>query len=91
MALSVECAVGRRRLATTNRGHLALVNDDVCRGDLVGILYGGGMPLILRRGEPNMHSFHGECYVHGLMFGKAVEDLETDDCDYSPTIFHIAY
>jgi hypothetical protein len=33
------------------------------------------MPVVLRR-EGDCFRFMGDCYMHGLMFGEAIEDLD---------------
>ena len=44
-------------------------------GDIVCVLFGGKMPFCLRPwGGHNL--LVGECYVHGLMDGKAMEMLK---------------
>lgn len=43
-------------------------------GDTISVFYGSLIPLVLRRnGDGEMHSLAGETYVHGIMYGEAVE------------------
>jgi hypothetical protein len=52
-------------------GHFAIMP-----GDVVGILFSGKAPLVLR--PTNGHyALVGECYVCGLMDGEAVSEIET--------------
>ena len=45
-------------------------------GDDVAILFGGGVPYILRK-EENSSMFIGESYIHGLMKGEEVQSLQS--------------
>jgi hypothetical protein len=80
----MRSSVGGRRLATTEKGYLGLVDEGVCQGDQSCIFLGGRMPVILRPMGDCYH-FIGECYFHGLMFGKAVEEFEAGG--YQPKKF----
>lgn len=63
-----------RRLAITTRGYMALVNCQAEIGDKLFVLYGGAMIYVLRpRGDA--YILVGECYVHGIMDGEAMELL----------------
>jgi hypothetical protein len=44
-------------------------------GDLCCIIFGSPVPLILRRADEN-YQLVGEAYVHGVMNGKAVGQLD---------------
>ena len=48
--------------------------------DIICILYGCSVPVVLRKQEVEGESFWelvGECYVHGMMDGEAMEEQET--------------
>jgi hypothetical protein len=44
-------------------------------GDIVTVLFGHPVPVILRP-KDNHYLFVGECFVYGLMDGKAIQDYE---------------
>lgn len=72
----LRSTIGCRRITTTKKGHFGLVDNDVRQGDQVCVFFGGRMPVILRPDGEHYH-FIGECYIHGLMFGKAMEIFES--------------
>ena len=51
----MRISVGRRRIATAERGRLCLVDEDVCQGDMIYVFFGGRMPIILRLLEDYYH------------------------------------
>ena len=70
-------SVRGRRLVTTARGHMGLVNVDVTRGDIVCLISGGRMPVVFRPSTANVgHFFLGEAYIHGIMFGEGMGTLQ---------------
>ena len=63
-----------RRLVWTENGLFGLVASHAQQGDLLYAIYGGQVLYLLRKIEnENAYTFIGECYIHGLMDGKAVE------------------
>ena len=66
---------GGRRLAVLDKYPLGLVPDFTKPGDLVCVLHGSSTPMVLRRVENDFECI-GECYVHGIMYGEAVDWLE---------------
>ncbi len=65
-----------RRLAYSMNGYMALVSHQAKEGDLLYALFGGSVLYVLRpKGDRFM--LVGECYVHGLMDGEAMQFLET--------------
>lgn len=70
--LSIICH-GRRFFATS-RGQIGLGPAHTKPGDLICVFYGGDTPYILRK-DPAADTFEfiGEAYVHGLMYGEALE------------------
>jgi hypothetical protein len=63
-----------RRFCITSKGYMALAPAEAVQGDLVCVLFGGQTPFILRPTRGNFHLV-GACYVHGIMFGEAMEEL----------------
>ncbi len=78
---SFRRAIEGRKLMTTEKGYIGLVPNHVRRGDLLCILFGGKCPVILRKmNDPHRDDPYyivlGESYVHGLMFGEGMDDLD---------------
>lgn len=68
-----EASVGRRLIISDN-GYMGIVAPNTERGDLICILFGGEVPFILRAVEGGRYRLIGECYVHGIMDGEALDD-----------------
>jgi hypothetical protein len=65
-----------RTIGLTGGGYLALLPKSVMAGDLVCIFLGCNVPLVLRRAQPRHFILIGDCYVHDVMNGEVIEDLE---------------
>jgi hypothetical protein len=70
-------SVVHRRIFVTTTGRIGLGPPTMRRGDFVALLYGGQCPYILRR-QSEMYEFVGESYVHGIMFGEAIQKCRTE-------------
>ena len=73
-----------RRLFTTARGYVGIAPEGVETSNVVAVLQGCSMPMVLRRVEGVFYDVVwqviGECYVHGIMNGEAMEwGLEVQD------------
>ena len=74
----VQEVVLNRRLIKTKRGRLGLAPYRAKKEDAVGILFGCSVPVLLRQHEDadtleGYFKIIGECYIHGIMDGQAVE------------------
>jgi hypothetical protein len=78
----------RRLMLTEKRKILGLVPDDADKGDYICILFGCSVPVVLRgvkhvptstQDKGTHYEFVGECYVHGMMDGEAVEAVTAKD------------
>ena len=71
IASAIFNAIQLRRLATSETGYMGLVSHQAQIGDVIYMLWGGSVPYLLR---PKGDGFWivGECYVHGLMDGEAM-------------------
>ncbi|KAH3954369.1 hypothetical protein HBI56_046650 [Parastagonospora nodorum] len=67
----VQACVDRRFFVTKN-GLMGVGPDGMNEGDVIGILFGGRVPYVLRPVDDGFR-FVGECYVSGLMNGEAVQ------------------
>ena len=63
-----------KTLFTTASGHLGIGTRLMEVGDKICVLFGGEVLFILRPAGEN-YKLVGECYVHGLMHGEAMEML----------------
>ena len=82
-------ACHERRFFTTRDGYMGLCPRNTRYGDLVVILYGGRVPFIIRP-HPRAYRYYefvGECYIHGRMFGSAVDERMQNK--FSDEIFHL--
>jgi len=70
--LQFKWATARRRFFTTQNGYFGLAPEDACANDIVCIIGGAQTPYILRE-HNGCYQVIGECYVHGLMDGEALE------------------
>ena len=68
-----------RRLFTTIKGYLGMALETSQKGDVICVLLGCTTPIALRP-VGNRFRYVGECYLHGLMEGKAMEWLDSGVC-----------
>lgn len=68
-------SASNRSLGRTAQGRYALGPKVMEKGDVVCVLFGGKMPFLLRPWNDGKFLLVGECYVHGLMQGEAIEML----------------
>jgi hypothetical protein len=61
-----------RRFCSTTSGRIGWVPSNTEKNDLICILYEGQVPYVLRPCEGG-YKLVGECYIHGLMEGEAIE------------------
>ena len=62
-----------RKLFSTSSGHIGLGDVTLEPGDLVCVFLGGSTPFIIRPVDQK-YKFVGECYLHGIMQGEALEE-----------------
>lgn len=53
-------------------------------GDRICIFKGGSVPFVVRENVSGYYQLVGECYIHGIMDGEAMEreDLNTLEQDF---------
>ena len=73
---STEPLIGRS-LAIFDEFPIGLVPKIAYPGDLLCILHGSAVPILPRRNKETFQVV-GSCFVHGLMYGEAVDWLEGD-------------
>ena len=62
-----------RRLIRTFHGHFGLAPETAEPGDQVWLLQCAQVPFVLRPRLDGRYSLLGEAYIHGIMFGEAVD------------------
>jgi hypothetical protein len=77
---AVVNACSRHRLFVTTNGYIGLGPLTMQDLDTVAILFGGKVPLVLRRAH-NQWKLVGECYLHGVMKGEAAEAWRRGDLE----------
>ncbi|KAI1164195.1 heterokaryon incompatibility protein-domain-containing protein [Nemania serpens] len=61
-----------RRFAGTDGGLIGWVPEEAVEGDVVVIPYGSKVPLVVRSDGEGRYRLVGDCYIHGLMDGQAI-------------------
>src|SRR5262249_34310553 len=83
--IAVTSATTNRRFFLTEQGYMGLGPMNMQVGDVVYILCGGNTPFLLRTagaksvpevGERECKILVGDCYVHGIMDGEAMDTEE---------------
>jgi hypothetical protein len=72
------------RLARSERGSLAIVNEATLPGDVIMVPFGGQVPLVLRPQE-DKYVFIGECFLSGYMHGEALGSSQQKSEVVDPT------
>jgi hypothetical protein len=62
-----------RKLFITQLGNIGIGPACMAPGDIVCLLFGGSSLYVIRRISLQEYLFLGECYVHGLMNGEAMD------------------
>lgn len=66
-----------RAFFITDGGRMGIGPQDMQSTDIICILFGGTVPYVLRPTEnSDEYLLIGECYVHGVMSGEAIDDYE---------------
>ncbi|KAJ8116079.1 hypothetical protein OPT61_g2429 [Boeremia exigua] len=68
-----------RLFAATETGMIGFVPMRAKKGDLVCILHGASVPFILRQTTGGKFQLVGECYMHGIMYGEALQRADYQD------------
>jgi hypothetical protein len=61
-----------RRFAHTFKGLIGVVPAAAVVGDIVTVISHSSVPLVLRHVVDSRYKLVGECYIHGIMDGKAI-------------------
>lgn len=77
----LQAAVTSRRIIMIIRGYLGMASKASEQGDSIFLLKGCNMPLVLRPYGDGTYHLVGECYVHGIMDGEAMDQSLKDDPD----------
>jgi Heterokaryon incompatibility protein (HET) len=71
--------IQKRNFIRTATGYIGLAPELSSRGDKVCVLFGCSTPVILRPLADGYYQFIGECYIHGIMDGEAIEAFEREE------------
>ena len=71
-----------RRFCATIDGRIGLVPKSAAAGDVVCVLYGGRVPFVLRPCGKG-YTLIGECYIHGLMDGEAIDMKQLESREFA--------
>lgn len=69
---------GGRRFAVSRLGSFCLVPEEAKPRDLIVVVAGGEVLLLLRPQQDSNYHLTGECYVHGIMDGEAMDWIMKD-------------
>ncbi|PMD42916.1 hypothetical protein L207DRAFT_377234, partial [Hyaloscypha variabilis F] len=61
------------KLFRTTKHYLGLGPQILKAGDVIAVIFGAKVPFILRP-EGDHYLLLGDCYIHGIMQGEAVEE-----------------
>lgn len=74
LQIAFEAAVKGRRFGTTSKRYMGLLPRGTKEGDEICIFSGGHIPFVVRRhASSSLYQLVGECYVHGIMNGEAMQ------------------
>lgn len=71
---AMQNAMRNRRLEITSKGFVGLFPGCTTKGDAIHVVGGCPIPYVTRRIEGGNWQMIGECYVHGIMKGEALQD-----------------
>lgn len=69
--------IAYRRFGTTISGYMGLFLAQAQKGDAISIIYGAPKPFAIRSNGQD-YQLIGECYVHGIMDGEAMESVDPE-------------
>jgi Heterokaryon incompatibility protein (HET) len=72
-----------RRFCSTGAGYMGWVPQNAQIGDIICYFLGGKVLYLLRPGHEANYTFIGECYLHGLMHGEALDIVGLKSQDFS--------
>ena len=74
--VSANRAAQNRVLARIKKGYYVLGPELMAKKNIICVFYGGKLPFSLRPWKDRQYVLVGECYVHGLMDGAAIQMAE---------------
>ena len=80
--LDIEAGCYGRRFAVTEKGYFAMTQQRCQPGDSIAVLLGGSVPYVTRPKElpdssRKYYRILGDAYVHEIMYGEALQPLDT--------------
>ncbi|MCJ1378232.1 hypothetical protein MMC17_001329 [Xylographa soralifera] len=74
-------AIKERVFFITQAGYIGLAPEAAKENDVVCVVLGGEVPHVIRPKKNGHYLFVGECYVHGLMDGQALQGYDEGNCE----------
>lgn len=71
----------RRRFFITKSGLFGMGPSDTQVGDEVVVFFFGPTPFLIRKKENGNWMLIGECYLHGYMYGRALDEFEANNLE----------
>jgi len=78
MAMQIVRLTFGHNIFTTDGGRIGWGPPRMRVSDLVCIIFGCGLPVVLRRVEGDIYHYISPCFVVGIMAGEAVEGIHAD-------------
>ncbi|TGO08957.1 hypothetical protein BTUL_0184g00040 [Botrytis tulipae] len=88
LPIQISSTLRNQRLLVTESGYIGYVPNETRRGDTICILYGMDVPVVLRQNQDGTFELIGPCYVHGVMEGELMDDMQNGV--FEERIFNIA-
>ena len=70
---NVELVWASRRFFITNQGHFGIGPEILTEGDVCCIISGAPVPFIIRPFTSSTYQLVGECFIHKIMSGEALD------------------
>ena len=84
LAHAIDVMSVGKRFCVTQEGFVGLVPWRAEPGDIICVFMGSTVPFAIRRRANGNYTLIGECYIHGLMDGEALDVLlDRDDLEES--------
>ena len=71
-----------RRFFRSEEGRFGWIADGGQPGDVIAMFYGGDYPFVLRPGQDGEYRILGDCYLHGMMEGEALNDTNISETEF---------
>lgn len=80
--------MGRSFCVTKMKQYVCMGSGFMGVGDVVVVPFGCETPIILRAEGPNEYRYIGDIYVHGYMYGRAIDKWKAGEKTLQKYILH---